>query len=99
MLWKVFCVYVCPLVFNFMCTGLPACISALLVCSVPMKARKECWISWDYSYKWLRTVVYVLRIKHGVSRREQCSLVLWLLLLCVRLYLQMVLRSEGDFGL
>lgn len=27
------------------------------------------------------------------------SLVLWLLLLCVRLCLQLVLRSEGDFGL
>lgn len=41
----------------------------------------------------VRAVMCVLRIKHGVSGRVSS------LLLCVRLCPQLVLRSEGDFGL
>lgn len=39
---------------------LNVCLCVLHACLVPMKVRKECQISWNYSYSWLSVTMWVL---------------------------------------
>jgi hypothetical protein len=38
-------------------------VCALCACLVPLKARKGHWISWNWSYRWLRAAMWVLGIE------------------------------------
>ena len=54
--------------------GLPASMSVYPMCLMPMKARREHWIPWKRSYRYLGVVILALVIKDRFSVRAARAL-------------------------
>lgn len=51
------------------------CMSVYHMCLVPTAVRRKDWIPWNWSYKYLQTIIWVLGIEPRSSVRETKALI------------------------
>lgn len=56
---------------------LPACVCILPVCFLSMEARRRLWVPWDWSYRWLQAILWVLKTEPSSSAKATKTLNLW----------------------
>lgn len=57
----------------FNCTS----VYQVCVCLVPMEARRGYWIPWDWNYRWLWAVMWVLGVGFGSFTKATSALNCW----------------------